>query len=195
MATSAGLFALGGAFGDLLAPTGAALFSIGLVLSFVSLALLVISARRFRQAAPAPNSWLGRVAAATELAGGSSAAVLSVGVPTMLLSAPFRTTQLFYLIGLLMTTAGAFAFLAAVALPAVTLAGRIGRTKAIIAVSVGVSAVVGELVLSLPFLREGPNWFLFGGFPFLNWNVPFGILAAVCALLLKQANGDVRVLD
>jgi hypothetical protein len=109
----------------------------------------------------------------------------------MLLSAPFETTQIFYLIGLLMTTAGAFAFLAAVALPAVTLAGRMGRAKATIAVSVGVVAVVGELVLSLPSLLNGPNWFFFGGFPFLNWNVPFGILAAVCALMLRQVNGDV----
>ena len=190
MGASAGVFTLGSPLGGLVGPIGVILAFVGLLLAAASLAFLLRGTRRLLKAAETLPTRQGWVAKTTALLGGSACAVLSVGVPTIIISAPFRETQTFYWIGLFMVTAGAFAFLVAVALPVVAMGRRFDRIMAVIAVVINSIAVVGELILSLPPWRGGSDWFSLGGLPFLNWNLPFGALAAFGSLVLWRAYGD-----
>ena len=208
-AASAGLFVTASRVTDradpltnLLSALGEALVLIGFALAAASVVLLVVATRRFRQGAFGANPALRRVVPWTENAVFWASVLLSVGMPMMLLSYIFELSPIIYLAGVPICTAGALAFLLAVTLPAVTLASRPDRVMARIAAGIGVIVVVGELILrlsALPGTRGGigglpqePDWLTFGGFPFLNWNLPLGILAAGSSLLLRRAYDEIH---
>ncbi|MCJ2531552.1 MAG: hypothetical protein LN413_04485 [Candidatus Thermoplasmatota archaeon] len=82
----------------------------------------------------------------------------------------------------------ALSFLAAISIPALI------RTKArqdtvfwvlMVAVALGAVGVSGEMALMLPPLIRIPSWITLGGFPLLNWNLPFGALVGTSALLIS----------
>jgi hypothetical protein len=170
---------------------------VGTALALGSLLLLVVGTRRFHQGTSLPDPRLGRIASSTEIATFSACVLLSVGIPIMLYSHIFNVFPIVFLVGDSLVTAGAFAFLLAVSLPAATLTSRLGRLMAWIGAGMGAFAVVGVLILSLngsPSLRTGagrpseqPNWLTLGGLPFLYWNLPFGTVAAVSSLVLWRA--------
>jgi len=200
MAASAGSFVAAShrdQWTEVLGAVGAAMAVVGTALALGSLLLLVVCTLRFHQGTLPPDSRLGRIASSTEVSAFSACVLLSVGTPIMLYSHVFEVLPIVFLVGDSLVTAGAFAFLLAVMLPAATLASRPGRLTAWIGAGIGVVAVIGVLILSLngsPSLRTGgggpsdvPNWLTLGGLPFLYWNLPFGTVAAVSSLILWRA--------
>ena len=55
-------------------------------------------------------------------------------------------------------------------------------------------ASVAEFVLALQptLVVSGPSWLILGGFPVLNWNLPFGALTAVGYLMIWSAYRGLR---
>lgn len=89
-------------------------------------------------------------------------------------------------LGVVASAPAAFAFVAAVTLPAVNLARRPGPVLAWAGGAVVIAGSVGELILALR-PQSGittPDWLTLGGFPLINWNLPFGIIVAAGAVML-----------
>lgn len=82
--------------------------------------------------------------------------------------------------------AAAFAFLGALSLPVVTL-GRVGlKPLALIAAAFGGVGIMGEVLIQSQ-ASVAPDWLTLGGYPLLNWNLPFGALVAVSAFVMWRA--------
>ena len=194
VAASAGLFATIIAIGG--GPTGVVLDLLANFLGIIGIGplaggvvLLVLSFRRMKVVAEDPP---GHFRKAWPLAHGGW--ILSWGLVglAVLLVVPFLSArgsgfeEARASFGLASGLA-ALAFLATISIPALI------RTKSeqdavfwvlIGAVALGAVGVSGLIALMLPPWIQGPSWITLGGFPLLNWNLPFGALVGTSALLV-----------
>lgn len=83
--------------------------------------------------------------------------------------------------------ATALVFLGALSLPVVAFGRRMVRTLGLLAVILGGVGVLGETLITQLRPAVTPDWLTFGGYPLINWNLPFGALVASSALLLWHA--------
>ena len=172
-----------------LANVGGSLFlAAGVFLAIVTLALLVVSFRRLEKGLDkidSPRDWY---AAPFSTFRRYPFYLLAI---TLLLS-PLLAVKGGYsaFIGLFSAISGATAltFLAILVLPALALEGPPPWTLTLGALVVGAGAAVGlALVTPLPIPPTRVDWLTLGGFPLLNWNLPFGSAVGVSALLLWSA--------
>lgn len=101
------------------------------------------------------------------------------------------------LAALLAGAGAAIALLVAVATPVVWLGRGWSVRAAWISIVTGIAAVATEtwLVLENPLgVGRGFNWLLFGGYPLINWNLPFGLMVAVTSVLLWWAYRPMRTI-
>ena len=121
---------------------------------------------------------------------------LSFVAATLLILGFFRIGGvLVFQLGVVASAPAALAFAAAVTLPALRLGRRPGPTFAWAGAGVIIVGSIGELALALrpPSEIRTPEWLTLGGFPLVNWNLPFGIMVAVGALLVWLAYRFVSV--
>ena len=147
----------------------------------------------------------GRESVGTEVAAALSASrlmlsfaylFLAVAGPLVVVSAFFKGGGTLLQLAVVMSGVAALAFLGAVAVPAVVLPGLSRRRIAMVATGIGAAAVLAELFLALQsstVLRD-PIWLTLGGYPLINWNLPFGVLVGISSLMLwwsyRQLGGD-----
>ncbi len=100
-------------------------------------------------------------------------------------TADAATFGLSVLVGLLALTS--LLFLASLTLVPILLPGR-QRTLGLVALAIGAVGILGEGATSIAGFAEGAplhrTWLTFGGWPLLNWNIPFGGMVAFGAGLL-----------
>lgn len=185
-ASSAGLWLV--ASGNL----GGTALLLGIVLGTVSLGLLVLSFRDLKVGcATAPHAFAVTITVARTLArvgyGFLAAAALFFPVGFFLkggsqTAAPLATV--------LASATAAILLLLAVAAPLVRHGRGWSLRAAWISIVAGTVAVLAEtwLVLDTPWgAGRGFNWLLFGGYPLINWNLPFGLTVAATSIVLWWA--------
>ena len=113
---------------------------------------------------------------------------LAMAGPLFLVGAFTRGGFVIASAGVIMTLPAAVALVIAIIIPAATLAKKVRRSVVIGGAVLVSIASVAELVLALATLFTsriyGPYWFGLGGYPLLNWNLPFGSLVAVGYLMI-----------
>lgn len=172
-----------------LANVGGSLFlAAGVFLAVATLALLVVSFGRLEKGldkVDSPGDWY-----AVSFSAFRRYPLYLLAI-TLLLSPLFAVKGGYSaIIGLFSVISGAtaLAFLAILVLPALALEGQPPRILTLGALVVGAGAIVGlALVTPGPIPPARVDWLTLGGFPLLNWNLPFGSAVGVSALLLWSA--------
>ena len=161
----------------------------GLALVTLSLALLVPAFSRLYEGSRTARLRVARVLSLTHLSAFVAYGFLIIAGALLLLGFFTKGGVAIFELGVILSAPAALAFLAAIVAPAVTLANKPGPAISWAAAGLGATAVIGELVLALnvPTPATPPDWLTLGGFPLINWNLPFGISVALSALLVWLA--------
>jgi len=88
--------------------------------------------------------------------------------------------------GVIITGVGACSFLLAALLPVLLVGTRRDVVTAGVAMSLGILGIVEETAVTVALGWPSGNigWAEFGGFPILNWNLPWGLAVAASAAIL-----------
>ena len=162
---------------------GSLLLAVGIFLAVITLVFLVISFRRLGPEFEASETSRGRLVSFVP----DVARVAYLLLVLALLLVPLNFVKGGYdiIIGIYPLVGGgaALTFLVAVSLPALSLGRGLTLRLTVAAIIIGVAGVVG-LSYVTPLTSRPPTWVDLGGFPLLNWNLPFGTLVGVSTLLL-----------
>jgi hypothetical protein len=191
-ASSAGVWS--GAFGTPLTAVHHRLADLALLLAMslaaVSLVLLVVS---FTDLGKGCKTAPPRVAATISVArtvvrlGYGFLAVTGVVFPIAFFGKGYSQTALPWLV--LISAGAAIALLFAVTVPLIRLGSPRSAPVAWTSIAAGTAAVIAEawFALRLGDPRYVTTWVSFGGYPLVNWNLPFGSVVAVTSFLLGLA--------
>src|SRR2546422_1494489 len=164
----------------------------GLALDAIAFIYLALSFRQLRpeivHSAPELASAMAR--SRNALFAACFAAVLSAFlIPLAFLSRSAAQLSAALVILVSFATAAAFLFLTSVGLPVVHLAREGERSIALVAVAFGAAGIIGEAAASVFDLTATAtvpaNLITYGGWPLLNFSIPFGPFVAVSALIMS----------
>ena len=185
-ATSAGFF-VAATYGLPLGNAGVIALLAGLILTALSFTLVPLAYSELRKGSEEGTDLKQALRIGRHILG-IAYLVLAVAGALILVGGFTRGGFVFVGAGVVMTLPVALAFLTAIAIPAATLAKNVRKNVAIGGAVLVSVASVAELVLGLATIFAsrvvGPFWFGLGGYPLLNWSLPFGTLVAIGYLMI-----------
>jgi hypothetical protein len=185
-ATSAGFF-VAAAYGLPLGNAGVIALLAGLILAALSFILVPLAYSKLRKASEESTD-LERAVRIGRPILQLAYLFLAMAGPLILVGGFTKGGLVIVQAGVIISLPAALAFLTAITIPAVTLAKNVRKNGAIGGAVLVSIASVAELVLALATIFTsrvvGPFWFGLGGYPLLNWSLPFGTLVAIGYLMI-----------